>query len=214
LGTLYISLIIVVLDQVTKLLVKGFSIPFLKINYYGMWQGQSIPIIGDFFRITFVENPGMAFGVDLGSSVKLAISLFSFVAGVGLIFYLYSIRNQNLNLRISIAMIIGGAFGNFIDRMFYGVFYSYAPFFYGKVVDFLDFNFFKFEILGRSYDRFPIFNIADSSVSIGVFLLLVFYKKYHKEAESKSKEENVPVENIEKKETNNAKYNIGEEVHI
>jgi signal peptidase II len=61
--------------------------------------------------------------------------------------------------------------------MFYGVFYGYAPLFYGKVVDFLDFDFFDITIFGRSFDRFPIFNVADAAVTIGVVLLLVFYNK-------------------------------------
>jgi len=70
--------------------------------------------------------------------------------------------------------------------MFYGLIYDYAPLFYGKVVDFFDFNFFNFSIFGRSYDRWPIFNIADASVSIGVLILLFFYK--HHEAEDKKLE--------------------------
>ncbi len=63
---LYLSLGVVVIDQISKLLVKGFSIPFLNINFEGMYLGQMIPVSGDFFRITFVENPGMAFGYDPG----------------------------------------------------------------------------------------------------------------------------------------------------
>jgi signal peptidase II len=77
--------------------------------------------------------------------------------------------------------------GNVIDRMFYGLFYDYAPLFYGKVVDFFDFDFFNFSIFGRSYDRWPIFNIADAAVSIGVLILLFFYK--HHEAEDKKSRE-------------------------
>ena len=114
----------------------------------------------------------MAFGFDPGSDFKFLISVFSLVASIGLIIYLYSCREQNLSLRIAIAFILGGAVGNVIDRMFYGIFYGYAPLFYGKVVDFFDFDFFNFSIFGRSYDRWPIFNIADAAVSIGV---LIFY---------------------------------------
>lgn len=181
--TLYLSLIIVVIDQVTKLIVKGFSIPFLGINFEGMYLGQMIPVWGEFFRFTFVENPGMAFGYDPGSSFKLIISVFSLVASIGLIFYLYIIRNKSLNLRISIALILGGAVGNLIDRTFYGVFFDYAPLFYGKVVDFFDFDFFNFTLFGRSYDRWPVFNIADAAVTIGVLILLLFYKKHQEEDE-------------------------------
>lgn len=175
---LYVSLAVVIIDQVTKLLVKGFSIPFLNINFDGMYLGQITPVIGDFFRITFVENPGMAFGYDPGNNFKLIISVFSLVASIGLIFYLYVIKNKSWSLKIAIALILGGAVGNLIDRTFYGVLYNYAPIFYGRVVDFFDFDFFDFTLFGRSYDRWPVFNIADASVTIGVIILLLFYKKH------------------------------------
>lgn len=175
---LYVSLAVVIIDQATKLLVKGFSIPFLNINFDGMYLGQITPVIGDFFRITFVENPGMAFGYDPGNNFKLIISVFSLVASIGLIFYLYVIKNKSWSLKIAIALILGGAVGNLIDRTFYGVLYNYAPIFYGRVVDFFDFDFFDFTLFGRSYDRWPVFNIADASVTIGVIILLLFYKKH------------------------------------
>jgi signal peptidase II len=181
LRVLFITLFIVIADQVTKLFVKGFAIPFLNIRYDGMYHGQRIPIIGDFFRLTFVENPGMAFGYDPGSEFKLWISVFSLVASIGLIFYLYLVRHQFLSLRIALAFILGGAIGNLIDRMFYGVFYGYAPLFYGKVVDFFDFDFFNITVFGRTYDRWPVFNIADAAVTIGVLVMIIFYNKHQKE---------------------------------
>ena len=180
---LYLSFAIVIIDQVTKLMVKGFSIPFLNINYEGMYLGQMIPIFGDFFRFTFVENPGMAFGYDPGSNFKLIISVFSLVASIGLIFYLYVIRDKSWSLKIAIALILGGAVGNLIDRTFYGLFFDYAPLFYGKVVDFFDVDFFDFTLFGRSYDRWPVFNIADAAVTIGVLVLVLFYKKHQEEDE-------------------------------
>jgi signal peptidase II len=178
LKVLNISLIIVFVDQVSKLFIKGFTIPLLNYTYEGMYPGQRIPVIGDFFRITFIENPGMAFGFDPGSDFKLWISLFSLAASAGLVIYFYFIRNQSLSLRIAIAFILGGAVGNLIDRVFYGVLYHYAPIFYGGVVDFLDFDFFDVTVLGRSYDRWPIFNVADAAVTIGVLILIIFYKKH------------------------------------
>jgi len=184
LKALYLSLAIVVVDQVTKLLVKGFAIPFLGLNYEGMYLGQMIPVWGDFFRLTFVENPGMAFGYDPGDSFKLIISIFSLVASIGLVVYLYAIRDKSLSLRIAIACILGGAVGNLIDRTFYGVFFDYAPLFYGKVVDFFDFDFFNFTLFGRSYDRWPVFNIADAAVTIGVLILILFYKKNGEKVEA------------------------------
>jgi signal peptidase II len=72
-------------------------------------------------------------------------------------------------------LILGGAIGNLIDRTFYGVIYGYAPIFYGRVVDFFNVDFFDFTILGRTYDRWPIFNIADASVTVGVILLVIFH---------------------------------------
>jgi signal peptidase II len=165
-------------------MVKGFSIPFLNINYEGMYLGQMIPVFGDFFRFTFVENPGMAFGYDPGSKFKLIISVFSLVASIGLIFYLYVIRDKSWSLKIAIALILGGAVGNLIDRTFYGIFFDYSPLFYGKVVDFFDVDFFDFTLFGRSYDRWPVFNIADAAVTIGVLVLVFFYKK-HQEADEK-----------------------------
>jgi len=184
---LYLSLVVLIADQVSKFYVKGISLPFLNLKLGGMHLGESISVIGNFFRITFTENPGMAFGFDPGSDFKLLISIFSLVASVGLLIYLFASRNKSLSLRIAIALILAGALGNVFDRMFYGLIYHYAPLFYGKVVDFFDFDFFNFTLFGRSYERWPIFNIADASVTVGVLILLFFYKK-HQEDDNKSKE--------------------------
>jgi len=189
---LYLSLIIVVVDQLSKIFVKGFSIPFLNIHYNGMLEGQRIPVIGDFFRLTYIENPGMAFGIDPGLDYKLLISVFSLIASIALIIYIYRIKDGSKSLKIALACILGGAAGNLIDRMFYGIFYGYAPLFYGKVVDFLDFDFFNITLFGRSYDRWPIFNVADSAVTIGVLILLFFYKQVQKETVPAS--ETLPVD--------------------
>ncbi|MFO7445347.1 MAG: signal peptidase II [Ignavibacteriaceae bacterium] len=191
---LYISLVILIIDQVTKLIVKGFSVPFLNFRHEGMYHGQRIPVIGDFFRFTFIENPGMAFGIDPGIDFKLLISVFSIAASAALIFYLYHVRNESKSLRIALAFILGGAAGNLIDRVFYGVFYNYAPLFYGKVVDFLDIDFFDVTVFGRSYDRWPIFNIADSAVTVGVLILLFFYKQHAKADEKKEIDKNKDIE--------------------
>ncbi len=180
-AVLYITIFIVLLDQITKFIVKGGTIPLLNIHVQGMDYGSSINVIGDFFKITFVENPGLAFGIDVNETSKLLLSIFTLIATIGIFYYLYKSRNEKLIVRISIALILGGAIGNLIDRTFYGVFYGYAPIFYGKVVDFLNFDFIDFTILGRTYERFPIFNIADSSVTIGVILLILFHHSKEKE---------------------------------
>jgi signal peptidase II len=187
LRVLYLTLAVIIADQISKFYIKGISIPALNIKFDGLYLGESIPVINDFFKITFTENPGMAFGFDPGSDFKLFISVFSLIASIGLLVYLYTVRNKSFSLKIAIALILGGAVGNVIDRMFYGLIYDYAPLFYGKVVDFFDFDFFNFSIFGRSYDRWPIFNIADAAVSIGVLILLFFYR--HHEAEDKKSRE-------------------------
>lgn len=171
---LFISLFILIVDQITKLIVKGFSIPFLNIHHRGMLYGDKHDVLGQILRITYIENPGMAFGIDLGINSKLFLSLFSIAASVAIVYYLFKIRKESLTLRISLAIILGGAVGNLIDRVFYGVFYGYAPLFFGKVVDFIDVDFFDIHFLGYTYDRWPVFNVADMAVSIGVILLLIF----------------------------------------
>ena len=130
---------IVAADQITKLYVKGIKIPFLGIDITGMPYQSSINVIGNFFKITFIENPGMAFGLQIGG--KLFLSLFTIFATLLLIGFLYKNRNEGLLLRLALSFILGGAIGNLIDRIFYGKIYDYAPIFYGKVVDFLHFDF-------------------------------------------------------------------------
>lgn len=173
---LYTTLFIVIIDQVTKFLVKGGTIPILNLRVEGMYYGQSIDVVGEFFRLTFVENPGLAFGIDVNDTAKLLLSLFSLLASIGIFYYLYKSRDQKLIVRLSLAFILGGAIGNLIDRTFYGLFYGYAPIFYGRVVDFFNVDFFDFTIFGKTFDRWPIFNIADATVTIGVVLLLIFHR--------------------------------------
>jgi signal peptidase II len=171
---LILSAAIVVSDQITKLLVKGFSIAWLGIAVEGMQYGSSRPILGDFFRLTYIENPGMAFGIDLGG--KWFFSIFSLFASAAILLYLYRTREESVGFRLSLAMILGGAIGNLIDRVFYGVFFGDGPLFYGKVVDFLDVDFFNLSIFGYHLSRWPVFNIADAAVTTGVLLLLVFHR--------------------------------------
>jgi signal peptidase II len=174
---LFVSLGIFIIDQASKLLVKGFSIPFLNLYHTGMYPGQRIPLIGDILGITMVENPGIAFGIDFGSHFKFLISIFTIVATFGLVIYFYFIRERNFYLKLSIAIIIGGAFGNLVDRIFYGYLYGYSPLLYGKVVDFFDFRIFNLFLFNRAFGNY-IFNIADMAVTAGVILLLFnFHKK-------------------------------------
>lgn len=192
---IFYSFIIVLIDQITKILVKGISIPFLGINHQD-GSGESIfNVFGDIFKFTFVENPGMAFGIEVGDYAKLFLSLFSLIASIGIVIYLYNVRNEKFLYRFSLALILGGAVGNLIDRFFYGVIYGYAPLLYGRVVDFLHVDTFGFTIFGKTYDSFPIFNVADSAVTIGVALILIFHKSIEKDR-SKNKLE---IENASEK---------------
>lgn len=157
----WVAAAIVIVDQITKLAVKG--VPFLGIE--GMELYSSFPFIDDIVRITYVENPGIAFGITI-PGMKIFFSLFSIVAAVAIFIYL---RRNNDKLagwdRIALVLIMGGAAGNLIDRCFYGVLYGEQDLFYGYVVDFIDF--------GYKRNWWPIFNVADSAVSVGVTILAI-----------------------------------------
>lgn len=182
---LYLSLFIVIIDQLTKLKVKGIKIPFLGINIDGMTLGSSINVYGDLFKITFIENPGMAFGIEFGG--KLTLSVFTLIATCLIVYFIYKNKNEGIYFRASLAFILGGAVGNLIDRLFYGSIYGYAPLFYGKVVDFFHFNIPDFTLFGKTFYSWPIFNIADISVTIGFIMILLGYSKiFNKKSETDS----------------------------
>ncbi len=124
----------------------------------------------------------MAFGFDPGSDFKLWISFFSIVASIGLLVYLYIVRSKALILRISIALILGGAIGNLIDKMFYGLLFDYTPLFYGRVVDFVDMRLFSIFILNKSYGVY-IFNFADLAITAGIICFILFLIKQSKESQ-------------------------------
>jgi len=155
-----IIVVVLMLDQITKYWIKT-----------GMYLGQSYPVIGNFFRITYVENPGMAFGVRV-ENVYLFFGL-SLLAAVLVFYYLYKLRNDGWIVQTSLSLIAAGAIGNLLDR-----------FIYGKVIDFLDFEFFdisipSFHLLfwhfpGYSMTRWPVFNVADSSVFVGMVVLIIY----------------------------------------
>jgi len=191
LRVLFVSFAIVLLDQISKLFVKGISIPFLKINLRGMYAGQRIPVVDGLFNISFVENPGIAFGIYPGDSFKLLVCLFTIAASIFLFYYLYRNRNGIFNFRLSIAIIMGGALGNLIDRMFYGVIFGYGGIFHGKVVDFFNLNFFNFFIFNRMFGNY-VFNVADMAVTFGVIMFLFSLDK----KKVVGKEGDIAIENI------------------
>jgi signal peptidase II len=171
---LWIAFAVVVADQITKVWVRTTMVPF-----------ESIPIVGDLFRLTFTENPGMAFGLSLGS--KLFLTLFSIVATALIGVYLWHVRRAPASYRIALALVLGGAIGNIIDRTFYGLVWGYAPLFYGNVVDFVHLD---LSVLfaggvwpdwlpyfgGRRVTLFPIGNLADLAIIGGVATILLTQK--------------------------------------
>ena len=165
----YISITLIIIDQLSKIWIKGFTL--LGFTHHGMELNTGENIIGDFLRLTFVENPGMAFGITLGDG-KILLSLFSIVAAAALAWYLFKLRMSSIWVQIGVMLLLSGAVGNLIDRVFYGVIYSESPLFYGKVVDFVDVDCPDFTLFGREINRWWIFNVADACVSCGIVLLL------------------------------------------
>jgi signal peptidase II len=176
LKVLFVSFAVLIIDQLSKLYIKGFSFPFLKIQHQGMFEGQQHSIWGDLFNITFVENSGIAFGLNFGIGFKLMVSLFTIAAVIALFFYLLKIKDKPLPIRLSVALIIGGAGGNLIDRIFYGVFYGYSGLFYGKVVDFFDIRILNIILFNKSFGNY-VFNVADVALTTGVIMLMFVYGK-------------------------------------
>ena len=173
---LFVSFVVLILDQLSKLYIKGFSLPLLRIHHEGMYQGQQQSVWGDIFNITFVENSGIAFGLNFGSEFKLIVCLFTIAAVVALFYYLLKIKDKPLPIRLSVALIIGGAAGNLIDRLFYGVFYGYSGLFYGKVVDFFDIRILNLILFNKSFGNY-VFNVADIALTTGVIMLMFVYGK-------------------------------------
>lgn len=185
---LWITLLAVLIDQMTKYIVVQT-----------MFRGQSIPVIGDWFLLTFTENPGMAFGISFGPEGM--VTAFSLMATLLIIAYLYSVRNGYGPYVASLAAILGGAIGNIIDRMFYGVIYGNGGIFTGKVVDFIHINVWRGYVpedipwIGGTYMAlFPIWNVADMVIVAGVIGILIFQHRFHELAHPPQKQIDEPHE--------------------
>jgi signal peptidase II len=195
-----ISIAIIVVDQIVKLVVH--------FNMQMGLQGE-IKLIGDLFKLHYTLNPGMAFGIELGSVYgKLILSLFRIAAMGAIGYYMYTMikKQQHPLLLICIAMILGGAIGNVIDSTFYGVLLNNAPFdaptpwFYGQVIDmfYIDIweGYIPIPFVGPVYYAFwPIFNVADASIFVSVCIILIFQKKFFPEiasAKTKPSEQAAP----------------------
>ncbi len=164
----WLPVLIVVVDQATKLAVR-----------LHMFEGESIPLVGRLFQFTYTQNPGMAFGLSLGS--KTFLTIFSVVATVLIALYLWHVRRGPRLYQTALALVLGGAFGNAIDRVFYGALWGEcAPsppestrLLYGCVVDFLHLNVWNGEIAGRYISLFPIGNVADVAIMVGIAFVLM-----------------------------------------
>jgi len=173
---LWFSFALLALDQVSKTLV-----------HLHMVRGQSIPVIGDLLKFTYTTNPGMAFGLEIGS--KLFLTIFSIVATIALIAYLWVIRDGPVGYRLSIAAVIGGALGNVIDRTFYGVLYGYAPLFHGEVIDFIHIDLWRgmvdLPLLGPQFiPLFPIWNVADMAIVLGVVAVILTQRQVQRASQT------------------------------
>jgi len=187
--------LVLFIDQSVKIWIKTH-----------MMMGQEYRILGDWFIIHFTENNGMAFGMEFGGNGgKLVLSMFRIFAVAGIGWYLVHLvkTKAHQGFVLSIALILAGALGNILDSAFYGLIFDnsyyqiahlfpqnggYATFLHGRVVDMLYFPILKghypswVPFVGNDQFIFfrPVFNIADSSITIGVFIILLFQKRFFK----------------------------------
>jgi signal peptidase II len=205
--------LVLVLDQFTKILVKT-----------NMFLGQEFSVLGDWFLIHFVENNGMAFGIEFaGEYGKVFLSIFRIVAVAGIAWYLFKLVKKDevpMGFIACVALILAGAIGNIIDSALYGLIFSeshgqvaelfpaeggYSSFLHGKVVDMLYFPLFSGRYPewlpfwgGNSFLFFrPVFNIADSSITIGIFSIIIFYRGLFNRLEQNEKEAEVVSEAVD-----------------
>lgn len=182
------------IDQVVKIWIKTH-----------MMIGDEYNVFGEWFKIHFIENNGMAFGMasESGKTGKMLLSIFRIFAVAGIGWYIVKLLKEKAPVGVifSFALIFCGAIGNIIDSMFYGLLFNdsnsqvatflpagggYASFLHGRVVDMLYFPLYEgylpdwVPVWGGDYIVFfrPIFNIADSYITIGVLLLILFYRKF------------------------------------
>jgi signal peptidase II len=146
-----------VLDQATKLIVR-----------HSMELHQSIPIMGEIVKLTYVRNPGIAFGIRVQNGVIFTV--LSILASLGVAVYLFTHLDEGKGVKISLSLILGGAFGNLIDRILYK-----------EVVDFID--------IGIGNLRWPVFNLADSFVVIGMIIL--FYSFFFTKNELEKEQQHI-----------------------
>ncbi len=178
--SLLLIIIILLVDQVSKI--------YIKLNFR---LGDFIHVF-DWFQIYFIENNGMAFGIEIVD--KLFLTIFRILAVGGLAYFIHFLikKQARQGFVLAVSLLLAGAAGNIIDSVFYGVLFSestpwqlaislpegggYAPLFYGKVVDMLYFPLIK-NAAGETIFFRPVFNIADSAITISAAIILIFYRK-------------------------------------
>ncbi len=194
-----LAFIIIIIDQSSKMLV-----------YNNMYLHEEINVLGDWFRLHYLLNPGMAFGIRWENEFgKLALTIFRIAAMFGISWYLWTMAKRAMHPGFlwCMGMILGGAVGNVIDSTFYGVLLNNAPpdsatpWFHGQVIDMLYFPLFDFiwpewvPVLGGKYFEFfsPVFNIADSSIFLGVVTILIMQKRFFKGKDESENEGNTQI---------------------
>ncbi|MBX2843380.1 MAG: lipoprotein signal peptidase [Flammeovirgaceae bacterium] len=193
-----IAIIVIIIDQVTKLLV---------FNNMELGYGGQISVVGDWFKLYYVLNPGIAFGINFESEYsKFFLTVFRLIASFGIGYYLLvKIKDKaHTGLLICISLILAGAVGNVVDSVFYGVFLegnvidnAFTPWFHGQVIDMLYFPLIEgtiptwMPLWGGEHFLFfsAIFNIADSSIFLGVVTILIFQKNFLPKEDEKQEEE-------------------------
>lgn len=178
----WLTAVILVVDQLTKQWVAN-----------AMLLGESIPVLGDWLRLTYTLNPGMAFGIEFGPPGL--ITVFAIAATGLIIYYMVQVRGGYRPYLYSLGAILGGALGNIIDRTFYGLTNAdqMGGLFLGQVVDFIHVNLWRGQVpdivpfLGGSYAAlFPIWNVADMAIVLGVVGILAFQGRFHEIAMARS----------------------------
>ncbi len=160
------------IDQFTKWLVVQ-----------NMVRYESIPVLGDWLKLTYTRNPGMAFGISFGP--PWTVTVLAVVATLLICVYMWTVRRTYTPFRYSLALILGGALGNIIDRVAYGVLYDGLGWFQGQVVDFVHVDLYNdwvdLPLLGNRYvSLFPIWNVADMAIVGGVIGFMAFQGRFHR----------------------------------
>jgi len=189
--------LVVLADQLLKTWVKSH-----------MFISQGIKVAGNWFLLEFTENNGMAFGYEFaGEYGKIFLTLFRITAvfGIALLIRYCILNRYSPGFVVCLSLILAGALGNIIDSVFYGVIYGYAPLLHGRVVDMLYFPIIQSHYPewfpgsgGQEFTFFsPVFNLADSSISIGVLWILAFQKNYLKTRREPAREDDLNSEIVE-----------------